>query len=461
MKNNEKIKKIQNRKLSFLNSNNNISNLNNSFQAGHSKLKLKYSFIEKVNLSNFKKSIISKITQLQANQQKTNIKLSSLITILLSKLIGIQKYSIISSHFSILKMDKVIDNNNEINKYIESNLNTESKKTQNNKEININQNNKNNNNSIRKIGTISLETELEIRRYTLSNQKTKSREQKFKNKLLKDKKEKKEQENCDNNFYNNLFKINLNDNNNENENKKNDYYYSSLSKNTSSKNVKFSHYHRKPITFNDINQENNDKNYQTGGINEINKIVFSDNNENRRIYINALNMHNNSSHNINYKSNISESKSTKGPVKIKLNQIEKPVLLINLNENNSDKSKDSIHYNNIINYSKNTDDKKLSLQIDDLEPENSKNKTIEDIINDDRKIRRKYSESKSEAEINFSNLANMKHKSGYSRKIRGFNFRNNIQYNKNQNSEDEYIAIKGGSVRYDNNEKFFSQITKV
>ena len=456
MKNNEKIKKIQNQKLSFLNSNNHIHNLNNSFQAGNNKLKLKYSFTEKVNLSNFKKSIISKITQLQANQQKTNIKLSSLISILLSKLIGIQNYSIISSHFSILKKDKVIDNNNEINKYIESNLNKESNQTQNNAEKNDNQNNINNNSSIRKIGTISLETELEIRRYTLSNQKTKSREQKFKNKVLKDKKDKKEEENRDSNFYNNLFKINLNDNNNEN--KKNDYYYSSLSKNCSTKNVKFSHYHRKPITFNDNNLDNNDGGCRTGGINEINKIVFSENNENRRIYINALNIHNNSSHNINYKSNISESKSTKGPVKIKLNQTDKPVLLINLNENNSDKSKNSTHYNNIINLSKNSDDKKLSLQIEDLSPDNSKNKTIEDIIIDDRKIRRKYSESKSEAEINFSNLSNMKHKGGYSRKIRGFNFRNNIQYNKNQNSEDEYIKIKGGSVRYDNNENLFSQI---
>ena len=41
--------------------------------------------------------------------------------------------------------------------------------------------NQNINTNIRKIGTISLETELEIRRYTLSNQKTKSKEKYFKN----------------------------------------------------------------------------------------------------------------------------------------------------------------------------------------------------------------------------------------------------------------------------------------
>ena len=82
MKNNEKIKKIQNPKLSLLNDNIHIQNLNNSFQVGCNKLKQKYSFIEKLNLINFKKTILSKITQLQSNQQKTNHKLSSLISIL-------------------------------------------------------------------------------------------------------------------------------------------------------------------------------------------------------------------------------------------------------------------------------------------------------------------------------------------------------------------------------------------
>ena len=135
---------------------------------------MKYSIKEKLFLKNFKKSILSKITQLQLNQQKTNLKLSSLINILLSKLIGNQKYTIFHSYFSIIKLNKKEENNNnknEIQKFIESHMAKESKMNDMEKE---NENNQNNN--IRKIGTISLETELEIRRYTLSNQKTKSKE---------------------------------------------------------------------------------------------------------------------------------------------------------------------------------------------------------------------------------------------------------------------------------------------
>ena len=463
MKNNEKIKKIQNPKLSLLNDNIHIQNLNNSFQVGCNKLKQKYSFIEKLNLINFKKTILSKITQLQSNQQKTNHKLSSLISILFSKLIGNQNYSVFHSHFTIFKENKINNNDNEIEKYIKNNINIESKQTINNTERNIDNHNIRNNSTVKKIGTISLETELEIRRYTLSNQKTKSKEQIFKNKEKRDKKENEDEIN----FYNNLFKINYN--NNIINNKKNDYYYSSLNKNSSSENLKISKKilnsdNRKPIAFNEVNQSNTNKNYFSGGINETNKIVFSENNLNRRVYINALNIHNNSCHNINIKSNIPESRSTKGPVKIKLNQTEKPILLINLNENNSDKNKNSKHCKNIMKIYKNSDDKRLSLQIEDLSNNKNDNQTINEdntINNDDIKIRRKYSESKSEAEINFSHSPDTKHKSGYSRKIRGFNFRNNIKYNKNQNSEDEYIKIKGGSVRYDNNGNLFSQINSL
>ena len=92
----------------------------------------------------------------------------------------------------------------------------------------------------------------------------------------------------------------------------------------------------------------------------------------------------------------------------------------------------------------------------------NKNQTLsEDDINDDIKIRRKYSESKSEAEVNLSHLSDQKQKDRYSRKIRGFNFRNNIKYNKNQISEDEFYKIRGGSVRYENNESLFSQINSL
>lgn len=464
MKNSEKIKNIKNKKLSLLNSEIHIRNLNNSFQIRNNKLKLNCSFNEKVNLSNFKKNLISKITQLQINQQKTNLKLSSLITILLSKLIGIHKYEIISSHFSILNTNKNSSNNStEIKKYIESHLNTESNLSQNKAEQEKNKSNNANktNNNVRKIGTISLETELEIRRYTLSNQKTKSREQIFKNKEKKEKN--KNLEDKDINFYNNLFKINndsKDNNNNSIENKRSNYYYSSLNKNSSTENIKISKnaFDRKNINFNEMNQNNINKNYYSGGINEMNKIVFSENNENRRIYINALNIHNNSSHTINNnKSIITESKSTKGPVKIKLNKTEKPVLLINLNENNSNKSNNSNNDKNIIDYSNYSNNKKMTLQID-ISDTSKKNKTLdENINNEDIKRRRKYSESKSEAEINFSQLSDEKRKNIYSRKIKGFNFRNNIKYRtREQNSEDDFTKIRGGSVRYENP---FSQIT--
>ena len=458
MKNNEKIKNISKSILSSFNNNIKIPNLNNSFQYGNNKLKLNNSFFEKISRNNFKKSIFSKISQLQINQQKTNLKLSSLITILFSKLLKIQTYSISNCNFSILKPNKIINsNNNEIKQYIESHLYNETKKEKNDNLIDINEKNKNvtNNKTVRKIGTISLETELEIRRYTLSNQKTKTKEQIFKNKEKKEKNKNEEE----NNFYNNLFKINYNNNTNNDiiENKKNDYYYSSLNKNSSSENLKISK-HRKPIAFNDTNQNNNSNRNNTGGINEINKTVFSENNQNRRIYINALNIHNNSSHNINNKSNISESKSTKGPVRIKFNQTEKPILLINHNKNNNEKSNEIKENKNIIDFSKNIQDKKLTLQVEDL----NKNQTLsEDDINDDIKIRRKYSESKSEAEVNLSHLSDQKQKDRYSRKIRGFNFRNNIKYNKNQISEDEFYKIRGGSVRYENNESLFSQINSL
>jgi hypothetical protein len=465
MKNNEKIKKIYNQELSLLNENICVPNLNNSFQFGNNKLKMKYSIKEKLFLKNFKKSILSKITQLQLNQQKTNLKLSSLINILLSKLIGNQKYTIFHSYFSIIKLNKKEENNNnknEIQKFIESHMAKESKMNDMEKE---NENNQNNN--IRKIGTISLETELEIRRYTLSNQKTKSKEKYFKNKENTDEKINYKGKN-DNNFYNNLFKITNNDNNNIIKNERNNYYYNSLNNNDTSENIRSSknifgsssYKNRKPIAFNEVNQSNTNKNYYSGGINEENKIVFSENNDNRRIYINALNIHNNSSHNINNKSNILDNKSTKGPVKIKLNRTEKPVLLINHNENNSDKNNNSNRSKDILDLSDNSTDKKLSLQIEDSINSKNKNFTInENINNDDIKIRRKYSESNSESDINFSQLNKIRQKNVYSRKIRGFNFRNNIKYNKEQNSEDEFAKRKGRSVRYHHNGRGFSQIT--
>ena len=53
------------------------------------------------------RKLILKINQIQNNHQKTNIKLSSLINILFSKLIGMQNYKLFHNHFSIIQNKKV------------------------------------------------------------------------------------------------------------------------------------------------------------------------------------------------------------------------------------------------------------------------------------------------------------------------------------------------------------------
>ena len=79
--------------------------------------------------------------------------------------------------------------------------------------------------------------------------------------------------------------------------------------------------------------------------------------------------------------------------------------------------------------------------------------------------KRKFSESKSEADRNYSNLSDAKNGQGFSKKIRGFNFRNNITFNQKPNSskisQDNYNKIKGGSVRYSNNNGLFAQINSI
>ena len=72
-----------------------------------------------MKLSNFKKSIIFKINQIQNNQQKTNNKLSSLISILLSKLIDNKNYKLFHNHFSIIPNKKSQNPKNKkyINRY--------------------------------------------------------------------------------------------------------------------------------------------------------------------------------------------------------------------------------------------------------------------------------------------------------------------------------------------------------
>ena len=448
--------------------------LNNSFQAPetNNKLKLKYSFIENIKLSNFKKSIILKINQIQNNQQKTNIKLSSLISILFSKLFGNKNYKLFHNHFSIIQNKKVQNKNNE--NFLER-IKTEENHTE-----RYSSNNK------KKIENISLASELAIKRYNLSNQKTKSKENIFRSNNEKpyntnNKNNKKENEEFYNNSNNNLFRINNN-------------YFNSLNKNASSENLNNSKKifnisnNRKPITFNEITNTFNSPNNNCSNYTNKNKNNNFNNVKNnfKKININETNCHYSQSNTINSnnsinkekdinKTNNSEIKVNKGPVKIKLNPIEKPILLMNFNENNEQKN----NLNNIINISNNsnlnekkefkksnnnTENKILSLKIEDsIHNLSYKNEDgCGDTTPENIKGKRKFSEARSEVDMNHSHFSESKDGQGYSRKIRGFNFRNNIKFSKKPNSskisEEAYNKIKGGSVRYSSNDAFFEKI---
>ena len=497
MNNSTKIKNNRKEKLIKYRNDDSFQNLNHSFQSSeiNNKLKLKYSILDSIKLSNFRKSIILKINQIQNNQQKTNIKLSSLISILISKLIGNKNYKIFHTHFSIInnkKIQNIINIKKENNK---ERVKTESNKENNNTErLNINNININK----KKIENISLASELEIKRYNLSNQKTKTRENIFKlnnekqySSNNKHNKYEKDNEELYSNSNSNLFRINNNNN-----------YNNNLNKNPSSDNLNNSKKHfnisnsRKPVAFNEItsnlNYQNNNRNNFYSNANKNKNITYNNENNNnndlKKIYINASNYNNIQKNNSNNrekdfnKSNISlDNNSNKGPVKIKFNSIEKPILLMNFNESLEKSSernklnKNKNNFNNIINISNNfierKDDKKynsinesqgLSLKIEDSTNNLNYKKENGDASPDSIRGKRKFSESKSEAESNYSNLSDAKHGQGFSRKIRGFNFRNNIKFNKKPNSnkmlDDDYNKIKGGSVRYSNNNGLLAQI---
>ena len=221
MKNTTKIKnKRKEKELDNINENS-YQNLYNSFQSStkNNKLKLNYSFKENFSLSSFRKKIILKINQIQNNQQKTNIKLSSLINILYSKLIGIQNHKIFHSHFSIIQNKKVQN----LTKIKKENI-TERVKTENNQENNNTERLKKNNIK-NKIEKISLASDIELKRYNLSNQKTKSKENIFKLNNEKSYNIGKEKEETYNISNNNLFRMNNNN------------YHNNLNKNPSSDNL--------------------------------------------------------------------------------------------------------------------------------------------------------------------------------------------------------------------------------
>ena len=489
-----KIKNNRKEKLIKYRNDDSFQNLNHSFQSSeiNNKLKLKYSILDSIKLSNFRKSIILKINQIQNNQQKTNIKLSSLISILISKLIGNKNYKIFHTHFSIINNKKI---QNIIN--IKKENNKERVKTESNKENNTTERLNINNINInkKKIENISLASELEIKRYNLSNQKTKSKENIFKlDNSDNNKNNKNEYEELYNNSNSNLFRINNNNNN-----------YNNLTKNSSTDNLNNSKKifcisnNRKPITFNEIstNNLNNQNKYYLNNNDNKNIIIYNNNKKNdyNKSYTNDSKyiqhqMSNNSNNNsINKekdfnKFNNSDNKLNKGPVIIKLNPIEKPILLMNFKEDidkNYEKNKiikNNNMGNNIINISNSqlnerkrsnnnskNENERISLKVGDST--NILNNINENSYDDMHSLRgkRKFSESKSEADRNYSNLSDAKNGQGFSKKIRGFNFRNNITFNQKPNSskisQDNYNKIKGGSVRYSNNNGLFAQINSI
>jgi len=494
MKNWINTKKIKD-KNKYLLDNDKYSFLNHSFQNSeiNNKLKLKYSFIENYNLFNLKNNIILKINQIQNNQRITNNKLSYLINILFSKLIGNKKYKLFHNHFSILQNKKYSN----IKKEKQINNSQGRTKTEINHREKINITNKN---IIKKQKNenFALASEIEVKRYNLSNQKTKSKENIFKldnsDNNKNNKNNKNEYEELYNNSNSNLFRINNNNNN-----------YNNLTKNSSTDNLNNSKKifcisnNRKPITFNEIstNNLNNQNKYYLNNNDNKNIIIYNNNKKNdyNKSYTNDSKyiqhqMSNNSNNNsINKekdfnKFNNSDNKLNKGPVIIKLNPIEKPILLMNFKENidkNYEKNKiikNNNMGNNIINISNSqlnerkrsnnnskNENERISLKVGDST--NILNNINENSYDDMHSLRgkRKFSESKSEADRNYSNLSDAKNGQGFSKKIRGFNFRNNITFNQKPNSskisQDNYNKIKGGSVRYSNNNGLFAQINSI
>ena len=139
-----------------------------------------------------------------------------------------------------------------------------------------------------------------------------------------------------------------------------------------------------------------------------------------------------------------------------------------------DKNKNNNIFSNIINISNNLneqkdnkkynvmDNKKLPLRIEDNDKNLSYKKEDMEISPDSIRGKRKYSEARGEVDSNYANLSDAKKGQGYSRKIRGFNFRNSIKkVDSNKISDDSYNRIKGGSMRYSNNNGLYEQINSL
>ena len=351
------------------------SKLNESFESGNvnKKLKCKYSDLKENNLFYLTKTLINKINLLQKNQQKTNIKLTSLLSILMSRILNKSNNEISHYDFSIKTSKKLknIDNNNEYH-HIINNYKTKNKSY--------------NNNS-----------------FTIERQNHKFLHENF---------DKKNEFNLSN-----IFRL-QNDNNN-----------------------------KKSINTNNINNNNclslnnsintNTKKAIPSPINNTNtslKLPLMDNNIKNNIYeynyLKSDSKYNTESNlsSSNYYSKIKNNRSNliknfKGPVKITLNNETKGNNTKKIIIDGSKKKNEHIS----------TNDKKT---IDELNKDLNRNNTFTEGF----KYKRKFSELKDENDnkkLSCTNMSEIKEgeKENYSKKIRGFNFRNNIRYEKKSESE--------------------------
>ena len=377
----------------FYKNNNSViysSKLNESFETENlnKKLKTKYSNFKENNLSNLTKILIKKISLLQKNQQKANIKLTSLISIITSIILHKNNYQI--SHYDFLikpnKKLKSIDNNNEYHhiinnykslkkSYNNNSFNTETKKPRTSHD-NFDQNDEFDLSNI-------------FRLKNNNNKKSVNKNSNNKNCLSLN-------NSTTNAISNKIIPV---PKNNINENLKLPY----MSSNTSSN-----------INNNIINNINNNQNNNIYEYNHIKKDTK---------YSTESNLSSS-----NYYSKIKNNrtnliKNFKGPVKITLNNEAKVNNTKKILIDGSKKMNEHIL----------TDDKNT---LDELNKDLERNNTFSEGF----KYKRKFSESKEESNNKKLSCFNMSEirdgeKENYSRKIRGFNFRNNIRYEKKSDSE--------------------------
>ena len=327
------------------------------YKPSNLKFKKFNSFMKNTKKLNFKEKLIRKINYIQKNQQNTNNKLSSLISILFNALL-------IKNNYSIFHFDFMLKNNIK-SKIINDDENVAIEKI-NNKDINnifrldynLNKANKQNNNSKTTIN--------KVQRYYKPNDNNK------------------------NDIFNNQKKTNTINNNIKNNTFNN--------KNDNQIHITNSH------TTNNLIEDND--------IRVLTEEMQNSLREKERILLENV-------------KEINTKLSGKGPVKVTLKPIEKSINLNNtknINENNNINSVNSsnnsfrnnnMYKNNIKNISK--DENENNIETDKEIKDNNKN------INESENIFELFKSSKTD-----QNKYDNSSKQNYPRKIRGFNFRNNI-----------------------------------